>query len=94
MSDPRSRYSGLPVLLLDTPAGTIACSGRRVVPTPSVDPAAAVVVVRPGERIDLVAARALGDATLSWRLADVNSAMELIGLAEPGRVLRLPGAGS
>lgn len=48
--------------------------------------------VRPGDRLDLVAARLLGDPHAYWRLADANPG-DLAALEEPGRELDLPGGG-
>jgi nucleoid-associated protein YgaU len=49
------------------------------------------VTVQPGERLDLITARTLGDPLQFWRIADANNAMDPQELAaEPGTVLRVP----
>jgi nucleoid-associated protein YgaU len=48
-------------------------------------------VVVAGDRLDLLAARTLGDPERYWRICDANDAMHPVDLlAEPGRVLRIP----
>jgi nucleoid-associated protein YgaU len=48
------------------------------------------VTVNQGDRLDLIAARALGDPELFWRICDANNAMDPLELtAEPGRRLRV-----
>jgi len=43
-----------------------------------------------GDRLDVIAARELGDPTMSWRIVDANLAMHPDELtAEPGRKLRI-----
>jgi hypothetical protein len=46
--------------------------------------------VRPGDRLDMLAARLLGDPHQYWRIADDNPD-DLAALEEPGRELRIPG---
>jgi hypothetical protein len=57
---------------------------------------AQTTTVRPEEvnRLDLIAARVLGQAGLAWRLAEANDAMDPFDLCrDAGTVLRLPGSG-
>lgn len=65
--------------------GSGAGAGPRDTPRPRY-------TVRPGDRLDLVAARLLGDPHAYWRLADANPG-DLAALEEPGRELDLPGGG-
>ena len=86
-----SRFAGLPVLEVTAPdgsrrhvlglllQGTVAAGGRTH-------------QVRQGESIDLIAARALGDEQLWWRVLDVNPAQYPLDLA-PGELLGLPDPG-
>src|SRR5262245_18767682 len=91
MFDPLSRYSGLPLLTYtDAEGHQHAYVSRRIVPQPGSVAGTGTVTVRVSDRPDLVAARALGDAVLFWRLADANGAMNPLALTEtPGSTLRL-----
>lgn len=56
--------------------------------------AQAAVRVQQGDRPDLLAHRALGDAELFWRLADVNRVKRPVDLSDtPGRLIGVPGSG-
>lgn len=56
--------------------------------------AQAALRVNEGDRPDLLAFRALDDAELFWRLADVNRVRRPAELsAKPGRLVRVPGSG-
>lgn len=48
---------------------------RRFLPQASLMPALQAVEVRPGDRLDLIAYRTLGDPEQAWRIADANDAM-------------------
>jgi len=64
---------------------------RRLLPLPEQVMSASVYVVQAGDRIDLVAARLLGDPLLYWQIADANGATDPTTLcAAPGRRLRIP----
>lgn len=62
----------------------ILCYRRRLCPQPASDQAAGrpVEAVEPGERLDRIAARRVGDPALWWRIADVNGAIDPLGLVE------------
>ncbi|MNW16754.1 hypothetical protein D3C71_2157160 [compost metagenome] len=47
------------------------------------------ISVGPGDRLDRLAAAALGDPLQFWRLADGNEAPRPASLEEPGRSLRV-----
>src|SRR5829696_3615460 len=48
------------------------------------------VIVGGGDRLDLIAARMLGDPEQFWRICDANDAMHPLDLTrEPGRILRI-----
>ena len=62
---------------------------RRVIPP---TPAPFGTVVRPGDRPDLLAYRALGDPELFWMLCDANRELSPAELtAEPGATIGVPG---
>ena len=87
-----SRYSRTGQAVLRTPQGQeIPYLLRRFIPQPTSIPRGGVVTVAPRDRLDLMAARTLGDPLLAWRIADANAAMDPSALTEmPGRVLITP----
>jgi hypothetical protein len=86
-----SRYYGLAQQQLTLPDGQVVVYlERRFVPRADSLAALGSYVVRPLDRIDLIAYRALGDPELSWRIADGNNAMQPAELETPaGRRLRV-----
>ena len=53
-------------------------------------PLLANVTVTQGDRLDLIAARTLGDAEQYWRICDANDALDPLDLTSTlGRVLRI-----
>jgi hypothetical protein len=86
-----SRYYGVPTQQLTLPDGQVVVYlQRRLLPRPDSLVDLGTAVVRPQDRIDLIAARALGDPQLSWRIADANAAMTPQELESPvGRRLRI-----
>lgn len=88
---PTSRYYGLTVLKLD--AGSdheTAYLARRLVPPSDRFALLRTHTVTEGERLDLVAARELGDPQAFWRICDANNAMHPEDLtAVPGHTLRI-----
>ena len=86
-----SRYYGTGTLTYVTPAGeTIAYLARRIVPQPGVPNFATIAThsVKQGDRLDLIAAKYLGDPLISWLICDANGAIEPVDLvATIGRVL-------
>lgn len=73
MIGPGSRYAGCQTTYFTTNDDyTISYLSRRVVPRTLTGPVLAEVVVTQGTRLDLIAARWLGDATKSWAVADAN----------------------
>jgi hypothetical protein len=86
-----SRYYGLAQQQLTLPDGQVVnYLQRRFVPRPDSLADLGTYVVRPLDRIDLIAYRALGDPELSWRVADANGAMSPDELETPaGRRLRI-----
>jgi hypothetical protein len=97
MFDPASRYFALETATLTTPAGSVRYKRRRFLPNGEQMPVLTEATIAQGERLDLLAARALGDPEQFWRICDANNAMDPSELtATPGRVLRvpMPGGGS
>ena len=91
MTEPGSRYAGLPIISASDPAGgRIPCLARRFLPQPE---RLAVIGEHPvalGDRLDNVAAAELDDPELFWRLADGNRAMRPAELCTGiGRLLRV-----
>lgn len=92
MASENSRYAATEILTRTLPdGGEAAYFARRFIPDAASFEMAGTVRVEPGTRSDLIAARAYGDPTASWRIADGNRAMDLVSLAGvPGRILDIP----
>jgi len=88
-----SRYYASSTLTYTTPDGqTITYLARRIVPQPGAPNFATVAqhTVTQGDRLDLLAARYLGDPLLFWLLCDANGALRPDELVEtPGTVLNI-----
>jgi hypothetical protein len=86
-----SRYYGLPVLTLaGGPAGAPQYVARRLLPEPDTLAQTGSYVVRPGDRLDLIANSQLGDPQQGWRIADAARVLDPDELtAVPGRTLRI-----
>lgn len=90
MFDKDSRYAKLETKTYTDAAGRqIAYAARRIIPQ-GKDPIAQAKV-QPGDRLDLIAHRAIGASTQFWRIADANpTPNELTSLTSPpGRRLNL-----
>jgi len=76
-----------------TPTGeAIAYLARRIVPQPGAPNFATIAqhTVRQGDRLDLIAAKYLGDPLMFWLICDANGAIDPRDLvASPGRVLNI-----
>jgi nucleoid-associated protein YgaU len=88
---PNSRHHGANVLRLERkPGETIAFLARRFVPQPGRFSTMQEHTVVQGDRLDLIAAKYLGDPELYWRLCDANGALRPDDLIEEiGRRLRI-----
>jgi len=86
-----SRYYGIGTNTRTAPDGTvIVYVKRRFLPSPDRFQLIQEHVVVQGERLDNIAAAALGDPELFWRLADANGAMRPEELVQKvGRRLRI-----
>lgn len=91
MFEPDSRYVNITNATLTTPEGReITYKRRRFLPRGESLPLLTEVNVTDGDRLDLLAARTLGQGNQGWRIADANDAMRPRDLLTPGRVLRVP----
>jgi hypothetical protein len=88
-----SRYYGSGTLTYTAPDGqTITYLTRRFVPQPGSPNFATVAqhTVKQGDRLDLLAAKYLGDPLIFWLICDANGAIRPNELIEtPGRVLKI-----
>ena len=95
------RYDGLEVATATVPDGTggvreVPYWRRRLLPDPGAVVPLAMHPVTAQDRLDLVAARHLGDPTAFWQVADANAALDPDGLVGPdaeGTVLVVPAPG-
>lgn len=88
-----SRYHGTSTLTFTTASGqSVTYLARRIVPQPGAPNYATIArhTVVQGDRLDLIAAKYLGDPLLFWLLCDANGAMMPEDLlATPGTVLAI-----
>ena len=88
-----SRYYGSATLQYTAPGGqAITYLARRFVPQPGAPNFATVAqhTVRQGDRLDLIAAKYLGDPLIFWLLCDANGAICPNSLiATPGTTLAI-----
>ena len=92
MFEPTSRYYAIPTAVYVAPDGReSAYKRRRFPPRGAALPLLVEVVVGQGDRLDLIAARTLGDPEQFWRICDANDALNPADLTTPvGRTLRVP----
>lgn len=91
MFDPLSRYAPIEDATLTLPDGrTVAYKRRRLLPRGSSLQPLAHVTVAPSDRLDLIAARTLGDPEHFWRICDANDALDPAELERPARRLTIP----
>ena len=88
-----SRYYGAGTLTYVTPMGeAISYLARRIVPQPGAPNFATVAqhTVHAGDRLDLIAAKYLGDPLIFWLICDANGAITPQDLvATPGAVVNI-----
>ena len=85
-----SRYATVGTDTLQLPDGrTVVFLQRRIVPPPENFATLQVHVVAQGERLDHIAAAALGDPEQFWKLCDANGALRPDELEMPGTSLRI-----
>jgi hypothetical protein len=95
MFEPESRYAQIENAALTKENGQIIVyKKRRFLPDIEKMPLLQEVTVTSGDRLDLIAAKLLGDPEKFWRICDANNAMDPLDLArKPGAVLRITAAG-
>jgi hypothetical protein len=86
-----SRYAGCPTAVLTATgpaAGTDVGTAYLLPRVPSQVPAVPQGrhLVLPGDRLDLIAFRHLGDPGAAWRICDANAALDPEDLVGPGAV--------
>jgi len=88
-----SRYYGSKVQQYAAPNGqVIPYLARRIVPQPGSPNFATInqYTVKQGDRLDVIAAKYLGDPIMAWLICDANGAMRPSDLvASPGTVLAI-----
>ena len=88
MVAPNSRYANLGESIFRAPDGRVAVYlQRRIVPEKTTVQGP-VTAARPGERIDLLAARTTGSVTQFYRICDANGFDDPLAVAE-GAVTRV-----
>jgi nucleoid-associated protein YgaU len=83
---PDSRYYGAGTLTYTAPDGSqITYLTRRIVPQPGAPNFATIAqhTVKQGDRLDLIAAKYLGDPLIFWLLCDANGAVDPNSLVDP-----------
>jgi hypothetical protein len=92
MFDQTSRYYNLETADYVRGDGqSIAYVRRRFLPKGESLPLLVMVSVVQGDRLDLIAARTLGDPEQFWRICDANNAMDPQELtSRPGSSIRVP----
>ncbi len=90
MFEPTSRYYNIETATLETAAGrSIAYKRRRFPPRAETMRLLVEVTVAEEDRLDLIAARTIGDPEQFWRICDANNALNPFDLEVPGRTLRV-----
>jgi hypothetical protein len=92
MFEPTSRYYDLETAQYTTVDNrTIAYKRRRFLPQGEDLPLFAEVILKEGDRLDLITHQQLGDAEQFWQVCDANNAMNPADLmAETNQRLRIP----
>jgi hypothetical protein len=91
MNDSQGRYATSEVKYLTSADGRVtAYLARRLLPDPAAMTLLAEVAFQSADRLDVFAARMLGEPRAWWRIADANRAMDPAELEVPGRRLAVP----
>jgi nucleoid-associated protein YgaU len=91
MFQPGSRYTNIETTSLEAGDGReIAYKRRRLLPRGASLPKLGEARVIQGDRLDLIAARTLGDPEQYWRVCDAADALDPADLVQPGRTLTIP----
>lgn len=95
MFDSTSRYANVPTKTMgltgsDGVTRTVRYVQRRIIPPADNDLTVIEHVVTQGDRLDLLAARYLGDPTLFWQICDENDVMQPEELTERiGQIIKI-----
>jgi hypothetical protein len=91
MIDQGSRYAKIETATLTAADGReISYLKRRFLPDGAAQPLLAEVTIVGGDRLDLIAARVIGEPTHWWRIADANNAIDPLDLVDqPGSKIRI-----
>lgn len=92
------RYDGVEIATATVPDGArgtraVRYLRRRTLPDPRSLTTLVVHQVTAGDRLDLVAARYLGEPTADWQVADANAALDPDALTAPaaeGNLITVP----
>jgi len=87
-----SRYYGFSTLTYTAPDGQkVTYLARRFVPQPGAQNYATIAThtVVQGDRLDLIAARYLGDPLIFWLICDANGAIRPASLLQIGQVINI-----
>ncbi len=92
MLEQDSRYTVLDDAVFDAPDGRrIAYKRRRFLPQGETIPLLAEVTVAPGDRLDVITYRHLGDPEQFWQICDANNCLNPFDLTgEVGTSVRVP----
>ncbi len=96
MFDHTSRYYNIETTTLTLPGGRmVSYVRRRFLPQGGLLPLLAEVSIAPGDRIDTISNRTLGDPLAFWRICDANNAMDPQQMlndvsSDPNLRLRIP----
>jgi hypothetical protein len=88
MFDSTSRYAAVEDATLVVDGRTVRYKRRRFIP----EPTGSTVIeyqVAAGERLDLIAARYLGDPTQFWKLCDAAGVLDPEELEQPGATVEI-----
>lgn len=91
MFEPSSRYYNIETATLEAAGGRLIAYKRRRYPPRGEDLRLLVEVsVADEDRLDLIAAKTIGDPEQFWRICDANNGLNPFDLEELGRTLRVP----
>jgi hypothetical protein len=89
--EPSSRYFALETVTIEVAGRVVSYKRRRFLPRGEDMTTLVEITTSEGDRLDLMAARTLGDPEQFWRICDANDAMNPFELAaEPNHVLKIP----
>ncbi|GAA4697097.1 LysM domain-containing protein [Phytohabitans rumicis] len=88
MFQSNSRYAAVEEAELDLDGRVVRYKRRRFVPEPGGSAVVEHPVV-PGDRLDLLAMRYLGDPTQFWRLCDASGVLDPDELERPGATVHV-----